>query len=204
MRYQGWRWGQRANFDKLVFSPVLPRCLRIEFPAVFYLMMARGNRRETISHDDDDRRFFIATLSEGCAITGWRRMVERLDRRAVEEEIKTCGMPVMAEATDARCSHLRRGWYWGSQEFAGKLHELSGKLTKAERNRHGPIGARRRRRPTERNRRSGGWKTDWRQRDLLQRICLARKDPHGESWPTCVGLDVILDGGDQWEFEFTQ
>jgi hypothetical protein len=99
MRYQGWRWGQRANFDKLVFSPVLPRCLRSEFPAVFYLMMARGNRRETISHDDDDRRFFIATLSEGCAITGWRRMVERLDRRAVEEEIKTCGMPVMAEAT---------------------------------------------------------------------------------------------------------
>ena len=51
MRYQGWRWGQRANFDKLVFSPVLPRCLRIEFPAVFYLMMARGNRREIISHE---------------------------------------------------------------------------------------------------------------------------------------------------------
>ena len=39
-------------------------------------------------------------------------------------------MPVVAEDVDARCSHLRRGWYWGSQEFAGKLRELSDKLTK--------------------------------------------------------------------------
>lgn len=34
--------------------------------------MARGNRRETIFHNDDDRRFFLATLSEACAMTGWR------------------------------------------------------------------------------------------------------------------------------------
>jgi hypothetical protein len=58
-------------------------------------------------------------------VAGRRRMVERLDRRAVEEEIKTCGMPVVQEDVDARCSHLRRGWYWGSQEFAGKLRKLS-------------------------------------------------------------------------------
>ena len=240
----------------------MPRSLRIEFPGAFYHVMARGNRRETIFHDDDDRRFFLATLSEVCAMTGWRvhawvlmgnhyhlfiqtpeanlvagmswlqntvtrrynvrhmawgrlfgdrykavlvegadfyhyrtladyihlnpvrarlvvpkkgqsvldypwssvaggwalppgkrpkwlaaeeglmrfdlpdtvagrrRMVERLDRRAVEEEIKTCGMPVVQEDVDARCSHLRRGWYWGSQEFAGKLRKLSEKLMK--------------------------------------------------------------------------
>ena len=237
----------------------MPRSLRIEFPGAFYHVMARGNRRETIFHDDDDRRFFLATLSEACAMTGWRvhawvlmgnhyhlfietpeanlvagmswlqntvtrrynvrhmawgrlfgdrykavlvegadtyhyrtladyihlnpvrarlvvpkkgqsvldypwssvaggwalppgkrpkwlaaeeglkrfdlpdtvagrrRMVERLDRRAVEEEIKKCGMPVIPEDVDARCSHLRRGWYWGSQEFAGKLREAFGK-----------------------------------------------------------------------------
>ncbi len=29
--------------------------------------MARGKRRETIFHDADDRRFFLATLSEACA-----------------------------------------------------------------------------------------------------------------------------------------
>lgn len=57
-------------------------------------------------------------------------MVERLDRRAVEEEIKKCGTPVVAEQVDARCSHLRRGWYWGSQEFAEKLRLISGKLIK--------------------------------------------------------------------------
>jgi REP element-mobilizing transposase RayT len=240
----------------------MPRSLRLEFPGAFYHVMARGNRRETIFHDDDDRRFFLATLSEACAMTGWqvhawvlmgnhyhlfietpeanlvagmswlqntvtrrhnvrhmawgrlfgdrykavlvdgadtyhyrtlvdyihlnpvrarlvlprkgqsvldypwssvaggwalplgkrpkwlaagegmkrfdlpdtvagrRRLVERLDRRAVEEEIKNCGMPVVPEKVDARCSHLRRGWYWGSQEFAGKLHKLAEKLMK--------------------------------------------------------------------------
>ena len=63
-------------------------------------------------------------------VVGRRRMVERLDRRAVEEEIKKCGMPVVREDVDARCSHLRRGWYWGSQEFAEKLRQLSDKLMK--------------------------------------------------------------------------
>ena len=240
----------------------MPRSLRLEFPGAYYHVMARGNRRETIFHDDDDRRFFLATLSEACAMTGWRvhawvlmgnhnhlfietpeanlvagmswlqntvtrrynvrhqawgrlfgdrykaivvdgadtyhyrtladyihlnpvrarlvlpkkgqsvldypwcsvaggwalppgkrpkwlvaeeglerfdlpdtvvgrrRMVERLDRRAVEEEIKNCGLPVVPDDVDARCSHLRRGWYWGSQEFAGKLRELAEKLLK--------------------------------------------------------------------------
>jgi len=50
----------------------MPRSLRLEFPGAFYHVMARGNRRETIFHDDDDRRFFLATLSEACAMTGWR------------------------------------------------------------------------------------------------------------------------------------
>ena len=50
----------------------MPRSLRIEFPSGYYHVMARGKRRETIFHDDDDRRFFLATLSEACAVTGWR------------------------------------------------------------------------------------------------------------------------------------
>ena len=240
----------------------MPRHLRLEFPGAFYHVMARGNRRETIFHNDDDRRFFLATLSEACAMTGWRvhawvlmgnhyhlfietpeanlvagmswlqntvtrrhnvrhaewgrlfgdrykavlvdgadeyryrtladyihlnpvrarlvlsrkgqsvldypwssvaggwalppgkrpkwlvaeeglkrfglpdtvagrrRLVEGLDRRSVEEEIKKCGIPVVPEDVDARCSHLRRGWYWGSQEFASKLNKLSEKLMK--------------------------------------------------------------------------
>ena len=34
--------------------------------------MARGNRREAIFRDDADRRFFLQTLGEACAMTGWR------------------------------------------------------------------------------------------------------------------------------------
>ncbi len=34
--------------------------------------MARGNRREAIFHDDDDRRFFLHTLGQDCERTGWR------------------------------------------------------------------------------------------------------------------------------------
>jgi len=33
--------------------------------------MARGNRREAIFLDDDDRRFFLNCLSEACEKTGW-------------------------------------------------------------------------------------------------------------------------------------
>jgi hypothetical protein len=45
----------------------MSRSLRLEFPGAFYQVMARGNRRDAIFHDDDDRRFFLATLSEACA-----------------------------------------------------------------------------------------------------------------------------------------
>ena len=34
--------------------------------------MARGNRREAIFRDEADRRFFLKTLGEACAMTGWR------------------------------------------------------------------------------------------------------------------------------------
>ena len=77
-----------------------------------------------------------ALAAFGCADTaaGRRRFVERLDRRAVEEEMKRCGVAPMPAEVDARCSHLRRGWFWGSQAFA----EAALKLAKGvlERPRH--------------------------------------------------------------------
>jgi len=69
------KWGQGAKLDRnprSPYAPFMPRSLRIEFPGAYYHVMARGNRRETIFHDDNDRRFFLATLSEACAMTGWR------------------------------------------------------------------------------------------------------------------------------------
>ena len=40
----------------------MPRSIRIEYPGAYYHVMARGNRREAIFHDEADRRFFLQTL----------------------------------------------------------------------------------------------------------------------------------------------
>ena len=50
----------------------MARSIRIQYPGAFYHVMARGNRREAIYRDDDDRRFFLKTLGEACGKTGWR------------------------------------------------------------------------------------------------------------------------------------
>jgi putative transposase len=56
---------------------------------------------------------------------GRRKMVEELDRRALSEG-RQSGLVPLPDEVDARMSHLRRGWYWGRQEFAEKLRSLMG------------------------------------------------------------------------------
>jgi hypothetical protein len=55
-----------------------------------------------------------------CADTaaGRRRFVEHLDSRAREEGIRA---GVIEPGEDRRQSHLRQGWYWGSQAFAESI-----------------------------------------------------------------------------------
>jgi REP element-mobilizing transposase RayT len=244
----------------------MPRSIRIECPDALYHVMARGNRRELIYRDDDDRRFFLAALAEACGMTGWRvhawvlmgnhyhllihtpeanlvagmkwlqntytrrfnirhrlwgrlfgdrykavpvegegyyyetlldyihlnpvraglvkprsgqsvldypwssvaggfalppgrrpkwlaaeealrafacpdtaqgrrRWVERLDRRAVNEARENCGVTSPPPQADGRLSHLRRGWYWGSQEFAERMLALGESALKKKRHR---------------------------------------------------------------------
>ncbi len=235
----------------------MARSIRIQSAGAYYHVMARGNRREAIFHDDDDRSFFLHTLAQACERTGWRvqawvlmgnhyhlflqtpepnlvagmswlqntltrrynvrhrqwgrlfgdryksvvvegddgyhyqtlmdylhlnpvraglvrpeagesvldypwsslaggyalpptkrpkwlavesglkafnladtvagrrAMVERLDKRARQEAAKSCGVPVVAEVVDARASHLRRGWYWGTPAFGERLRKLA-------------------------------------------------------------------------------
>ncbi len=237
----------------------MARSVRVEYKGAYYHVMARGNQRKAIFKDDDDRRFFLACLSECCEKTGWRvhawvlmnnhyhlfietpepnlvsgmkwlqntvtrrynirhakwgrlfgdryksilvegslvnyyaslweyihlnparaglvkvkeggsildypwsslaggyarlptqrpkwlaaetgfsvmgyvdtvkgrrEMVEALDRRAAEEG-KQSGFVPVPEGADGRRSHLRRGWYWGRQEFAEKILEGARKV----------------------------------------------------------------------------
>ena len=50
----------------------MARKLRVEYPGAVYHVMNRGDRREAIFLDDEDRRRFIAALGEACDKTGWR------------------------------------------------------------------------------------------------------------------------------------
>jgi len=50
----------------------MARKLRIEYPGAIYHVMNRGDRREAIFRDDEDRKLFLATLAEACGKTGWQ------------------------------------------------------------------------------------------------------------------------------------
>ena len=50
----------------------MPRPLRIQFPGAIYHLMNRGDRRESIFRDEQDRRRFLTTRGEACGKTGWQ------------------------------------------------------------------------------------------------------------------------------------
>ena len=50
----------------------MARKLRVEYPGAIYHLMNRGDRRERIFKDDEDRQRFVATLGEACARSGWQ------------------------------------------------------------------------------------------------------------------------------------
>ena len=50
----------------------MARKLRVEYPGAIYHVMNRGDRRELIFKDDEDRHRFLTTLGEACAKAGWQ------------------------------------------------------------------------------------------------------------------------------------
>jgi len=50
----------------------MPRKLRIQYPGAIYHVLNRGDRREPIARDDEDRESFLRTLGETCGKTGWQ------------------------------------------------------------------------------------------------------------------------------------
>jgi REP element-mobilizing transposase RayT len=51
---------------------LMARKLRVEYPGAIYHVMNRGDRREPIFKDDEDRQRFLVTLGEACDKTGWQ------------------------------------------------------------------------------------------------------------------------------------
>ena len=54
------------------FNSLRPRKLRVEYPGAIYHVMNRGDQREDIFRDDQDRRRLLATVGEVCEKTGWQ------------------------------------------------------------------------------------------------------------------------------------
>lgn len=50
----------------------MPRPLRIEYGGAIYHVINRGDRRENIFRDYEDRKCFLATLEEACRKTQWQ------------------------------------------------------------------------------------------------------------------------------------
>lgn len=50
----------------------MARKLRVQYPGAIYHLMNRGDRREAIFKDDQDRRCFLETLGQACDKTGWQ------------------------------------------------------------------------------------------------------------------------------------
>lgn len=50
----------------------MARKLRVEYPGAIYHVMNRGDRREAIFRNDEDRKLFLSTLGETCDKTGWQ------------------------------------------------------------------------------------------------------------------------------------
>ena len=48
----------------------MARKLRVEYPGAVYHVMNRGDRREPVFRDEEDRERFLATLGEACAKSG--------------------------------------------------------------------------------------------------------------------------------------
>jgi len=50
----------------------MSRKLRIEYPGAMYHVMNRGDQREDIFRDDENRQRLLSTLGEACGKTDWQ------------------------------------------------------------------------------------------------------------------------------------
>jgi putative transposase len=102
----------------------MPRKLRIEYPGAIYHVLNRGDQRENIFKDDEDRKRFLGTLGEACAKTDWQVHTYCLMRNHFHLVIETpqanlvAGMKWLSGVYTKRfnirhklCGHLLAGRY---------------------------------------------------------------------------------------------
>ena len=92
----------------------MARKLRVQHPGAIYHVMSRGNRRERIFVDDQDRRKFLQSLSEACQKTGWIPRDSAAGRREFERQMEERRRWDDAEGI----KKMRRGWYLGDEQFS--------------------------------------------------------------------------------------
>lgn len=99
----------------------------MELPGAIYHVMARGNRREPIVFDDDDRELFVATFGEACEMTGWRVFAWVLMDNHYHAVFRTpspnlvAGMRWMQNAYTRRLNGRRQLW---GHLFGGRYRSL--------------------------------------------------------------------------------
>jgi putative transposase len=105
----------------------MARKLRVQYEGAIYHVMNRGDRREDIFGDDQDRELFLKTLGETCAKTAWQVHAYCLMRNHFHLVIETpranlvAGMKWLLGTYTARFN--RRHQYFGHL-FSGRYKSL--------------------------------------------------------------------------------
>ena len=105
----------------------MARKLRVQYEGAIYHVMNRGDRREDIFCDDQDRELFLKTIGEACAKTAWQVHAYCLMRNHFHLVIETpranlvAGMKWLLGTYTARFN--RRHKYFGHL-FSGRYKSL--------------------------------------------------------------------------------
>ena len=114
----------------------MARKVRIQYPGAIYHVMNRGDRREDIFEDDQDRLRFLETLGEACEKTGFQIHAYCLMRNHFHLVVETpqanlvAGMKWFLGTYTSRYHRrqkefkpVERGWCLGDEEFRKELLE---------------------------------------------------------------------------------
>lgn len=85
----------------------MARKLRVEFPGTFYHVIARGNHREAIFHDDRDRRHYLSRLEHYRGRHGFTIYAYVLMTNHVHLLLETAENPLSKTMQALQCAYAR-------------------------------------------------------------------------------------------------